>query len=210
MYIFAAAPRVRLAVRGAGPFLRRIAVALLLAAAPPGAPATGAAPPPSDRLREAPVEHELWGTVVEVTGRSELVIATRDRGRLTVRLLGVELPEPTTKARDGAVVPGQPFSDEAAAYLRELLLQKQVSLEEQARDKRGPLQALVLLGDLNVNLLLVREGLAWVSPGLAAAKVRAPLEVAEKQAQVGRYGLWSLPHPEPPWEFRRRQHSSVD
>ena len=196
---------------GVASALGAVACALFLAlAAAMGAGAAAAdGPPATNRLREPPIEHELWGTVVEVTDQSRLVIETRDRGRLTVQLLGVELPEPATKTRDGAVVPGQPFSGEAATYLRELLLQKQISLEDEVRDKRGYLQAVVLLGDLNVNLLLVREGLAWVSPELVAAKVRAPLEVAEKQAQVGKYGLWSLPNPESPWQFRKRRHSAL-
>ena len=60
------------------------------------------------------------------------------------------------------------------------------------------------LGDIDVNLTLVKEGLAWVSPSLTIPKVRIGLEVAERQAQVGKYGLWALPDPEPPWQFRRR------
>jgi len=55
-----------------------------------------------------------------------------------------------------------------------------------------------------VNLMLVTQGLAWVSPDIRVAGVRVPLEVAERQAQVARYGLWSLPNPESPWAFRKR------
>jgi endonuclease YncB( thermonuclease family) len=61
------------------------------------------------------------------------------------------------------------------------------------------------LGEINVSLALVKEGLAWVDPAFKVSKVRVPLEVAERQAQKGRYGLWALEKPEAPWEFRRRQ-----
>ena len=64
----------------------------------------------------------------------------------------------------------------------------------------------VWLGDINVNVELVKQGLAWMVPSIPSAAVRAPIEIAERQAQVGRYGVWDLPNPEPPWEFRRRNH----
>jgi endonuclease YncB( thermonuclease family) len=84
------------------------------------------------------------------------------------------------------------------------LADKQVRLESFGKDRTGRLLAVVWLGDINVNLTLVKEGLAWVSPSITYSKVRAELEVAERQAQVGKYGLWALPNPEPPWEFRNR------
>jgi endonuclease YncB( thermonuclease family) len=64
----------------------------------------------------------------------------------------------------------------------------------------------VWLGEINVNLTLVKEGLAWVAPNVTVTRVRVELEVAERQARVGKYGLWALPDPEPPWEFRKRHN----
>ena len=84
------------------------------------------------------------------------------------------------------------------------MIDKQVQLDTYGKDSLGRTLAVVWLGDLNVNLVLVKEGLAWVSPNVSVTKVRVELEVAERQAQVGKYGLWALPHPEPPWEFRKR------
>jgi endonuclease YncB( thermonuclease family) len=51
---------------------------------------------------------------------------------------------------------------------------------------------------------MVKEGLAWVSPTVSNSRVRAELEVAAQQAQKAKYGLWSLPNPESPWEYRKR------
>jgi endonuclease YncB( thermonuclease family) len=99
---------------------------------------------------------------------------------------------------------GQPFGPEAATYLRDLVVDKQVQLDTYGKDHLGRTLAVVRLGDLSVNLILVKEGLAWVSPNVPVTKVRVALEVAERQAQVGKYGLWALPNPEPPWEFRKR------
>ncbi len=151
----------------------------------------------------AGAEARLWGTVRSVAGRNLLVVSP-DRGQIEVRLVGVELPEPPRVGATGAIIEGQPFGPQAAAYVRELLLDRQVQLDTYGNDRAGRLLSVVWLGEINVNLTLVKEGLAWLDPGLTNTNVRAALEVAERQAQVGRYGLWALPDPEPPWEYRKR------
>ena len=87
-------------------------------------------------------------------------------------------------------------------------------IERETRDNMGRgmapeearRQALLTFG----NVALVKEGLAWVSPSIPVTKVRAELEVAGRQAQVGKYGLWALPDPVPPWEFRKRHRLPAD
>jgi endonuclease YncB( thermonuclease family) len=74
----------------------------------------------------------------------------------------------------------------------------------------GRLLSVVWLGDINLNVALVKEGLAWVDPSLTITAARASLDVAERQARVGKYGLWALPNPEPPWEYRRRHNLATD
>jgi endonuclease YncB( thermonuclease family) len=148
----------------------------------------------------------LWGTVRSMPTGTHLVVVSPDQGSFEVRLFGVVLPEPPRAGATGAVLAGQPFGAQAERYARDLLLEKQVSLDAYGKDRAGRRLAVVWLGEINVNLTLVKEGLAWVDPSLTVTNVRAPLEVAERQARVGRYGLWSLPDPEPPWEYRKRYH----
>jgi endonuclease YncB( thermonuclease family) len=139
-----------------------------------------------------------------VVDGGRLTVVTPDHVRLDLALAGVELPE-RARARLGAPdLPGQPFGEEAAAYLRDLLLDRQVRVDTYGREPSGRLLAVVWLGEISVNLALVKEGMAWVDPAFPVIKVRAGLEVAEQQARVGRYGLWVLPSPEPPWEYRKR------
>jgi len=150
-------------------------------------------------------EAQIWGTVRAALDGTSLVVVTSEPARVDVRLLGVEPPEPPRPGRSGIPpTEGQPFGPEAATYVRDLLVDKQVRLETYGKDRGGRILAVVWLGDINVNLTLVKEGLAWVSPGISVSKVRIGLEVAERQAQVAKYGLWALPNPEPPWEYRRR------
>lgn len=147
-----------------------------------------------------------WGTVRAITAGTHLLVVSPDRGEIQVRLLGVDLPEPPRTASGGVRVEGQPFGQQAAGYVRDLLLEKQVQLDTYGKDREGRQWSVVWLGDINVNLTLVKEGLAWVDPALKVSNVRAALEVAERQARVGKYGLWALPDPEPPWEYRKRNH----
>lgn len=159
--------------------------------------------PTAARGGEGPVTR-LWGTVRSMPTGTQLVVVSPDQGSLEVRLLGVVLPEPPRPGATGIAAEGQPFGAQAERYARDLLLEKQVSLDVYGKDRAGRRLAVVWLGEINVNLTLVKEGLAWVDPFLTATNVRAALEVAERQAQVGRYGLWGLPEPEPPWEYRKR------
>ncbi len=172
---------------------------------PAASPAAAEAPAPL--TPGDPGEGRIWGTVRAVPDGKHLAVLTPELGRLEVRLIGVEPPEPPHPGRDGASSnPGQPFGPEAVKYLRDLVLDKQVQLDVYGKDRSGRTLAVVWLGDISVNRTLVKEGFAWLSPSVPVTKVRVELEVAARQAQVGKYGLWALPNPEPPWEFRRRHH----
>jgi endonuclease YncB( thermonuclease family) len=148
---------------------------------------------------------KLWGRVQSVESTTLLQVAPPDGGPLQVLLFGIDPPEwPGPGMSDHRDAPGQPYGQDAFRYVRDLLTSKQVQIESFGKDRRGRILAVVWLGDINVNLSLVKEGLAWVSPGVSDPRVRAELEVAERQAQKGKYGLWSLPNPEPPWVYRKR------
>jgi endonuclease YncB( thermonuclease family) len=170
----------------------------------PATSAAGGAAGPADP------ESRLWGTVRAVRDGASLVVVIPELGQRELRLLGVELPEPPRPGRNGTPAsPGQPFGPQAAEYVRDLLVDKLIRFDVYGRDRSGRSLAVVWLGDIDVNLTLVKEGLAWVSPTLAVPKVRIGLELAERQAQVGKYGLWALPNPEPPWDFRKRHRLPV-
>jgi endonuclease YncB( thermonuclease family) len=145
-----------------------------------------------------------WGTVRTVYDAKSLAVTLPELTVIELRLLGVEPPVPPLEGRKGVPpTPGQPFGPQAVKYLRDLLADKQVRFDAYGKDRSGRTLAVVWLGDVNVNLTLVKEGLAWVSPHIANVAVRAELEVAERQAQVGKYGLWALPNPEAPWKYRQ-------
>jgi len=157
-----------------------------------------------------PTEARLWGTVRKVQYGAQLTVVSPDLGAMQVRLVGVELPEPPRPGSAGEVEEGQPFGKQAFDYLRELALERQVQLVTYGKDRMSRLLSVVWMGDINLNVALVKEGLAWVDPSLTITPARAALDVAERQARVGKYGLWALPNPEPPWEYRRRHNLATD
>ena len=169
---------------------------------PSKTPKTGGTPSPKESSKA-----HTYGTVRKVLSAVNLVVTTPDIPSMSVRLMGVEPPVVSREAGDGGkAIPGQPYGTEAEMYIRDLLLDKQVQLDTYGKDRKGRTLAVVWLCDINVNVTLVTQGLAWVSPSIPIANVRVELEVAGRQAQVARYGLWGLPDPESPWEFRKHHH----
>jgi micrococcal nuclease len=155
-------------------------------------------------------EVRLWGTVRTVQHGAQITVVSPDLGPMRVKLIGVEPPEPPRPDTTGETEEGQPFGVQALAYLRALVLEKQVQLVTYGKDQMGRILCVVWMGDINLNVTLVKEGLAWVNPSVTITAVRASLDVAERQARVGKYGLWALPNPEPPWEFRRRHNLAAE
>ncbi len=108
-----------------------------------------------------------------------------------VRLWGIDAPEK-----------GQPFADEARARLKELIEGKAVRLEWKDKDRHSREVAIAYAGRTNINLQMVKEGLAWHYAYFAPdAK---DLAAAEKAARKKRKGLWADDEPVNPYDFRKR------
>ena len=107
-----------------------------------------------------------------------------------VRLWGIDAPEK-----------GQPYADEARARLKELCEGKSVRLEVKDTDQYGRKTAIVWLGSTNINLQLVKEGLAWHYAYFAPDA--RDLAAAEKSARKARRGLWQDENPVNPYNFRK-------
>jgi len=116
-----------------------------------------------------------------------------------VRLAGVDAPE---CAHFGLA--GQRFGPQARAWLQRTLLNQPVKLLLYQRDRYGRIVAHVwrprripllgpLLPGLNVSLEMVRAGYAEVYRGAGACygHLREALELAERQAQKRRLGMWA-------------------
>ena len=102
----------------------------------------------------------------------------------TFRLYGVNAPEVK-----------EPFFEEAKAFTENIVLGKEISFEQEANykvDKFGRSLGYILVGGVNLNIELVRNGLARVVLYEKRAKIKYQDELlgVEKEAREKRVGIW--------------------
>jgi endonuclease YncB( thermonuclease family) len=127
-------------------------------------------------------------------------IRVREAGRLvTVRLACIDAPE----------MAQTPYGAQARRYLQtRLAIGSAVRLIPQTTDRYGRTVAEVI-GEVNLNLALVEDGLAFAyRQYLAGCKAREYLD-AEYRASRRRYGVWQVPGGiTRPWDFRRGRRTT--
>jgi endonuclease YncB( thermonuclease family) len=156
-----------------------LAFALLLLLALPGA----AAP------------QSLEGLVTGVADGDTLIVLDGAKASLRIRLLGIDAPEG-----------GQPYGKVAKQVLLGRVIRQRVTVLTHSRDRYGRLVGKVLLEGVDVNLELVREGLAWHYKHYAGDQFPGDARLyaqAEDEARQARKGLWNDREPEAPWLWRR-------
>jgi endonuclease YncB( thermonuclease family) len=115
-----------------------------------------------------------------------------------VRLEGIDAPEK-----------GQAFGDRAKQTLSDLVYGKDVRVAGKTTDSYGRLVARVFVelpaaAPLDVNLEMVRRGMAWHYTRYSSERALAD---AEATARARRTGLWADPHAVAPWTFRHGPES---
>lgn len=108
-----------------------------------------------------------------------------------IRLYGIDCPER-----------GQSFSTQSLKFTSKMVFGKRGELYPLERDRFGRTIAWVWVNGKSLNKELLRVGLAWWCR--KSAPDRTDLAELEREAQAANVGLWSMPNPVPPWEFRRR------
>ncbi len=138
------------------------------------------------------VEHVIDG---------DTVIVSRFRNKITIRLDSIDCPED-----------GQEWGNYATAGLIKLIGGKHVHVEEHTIDHYGRTVATlyVHLSEtsewLNVNERMITLGHAWVMRRYykhLPEHRRDKLNRLERWARSKKVGLWQLPNPIPPWDWRR-------
>jgi len=118
----------------------------------------------------------------------EVVDAANEKYK--VMLAGIDCPEL-----------GQDFGEKAKAYLEKILLRKEVKITWAGKDRFGNRLGVVMIGDDDPRIRLLKEGLAWT----AEKNPDQELEPYRSWAQQKGKGLWKLDNPTPPWTYRRQQ-----
>lgn len=132
----------------------------------------------------------LTGKVVKVTDGDTVIIITDDNTQVKIRLHGVDCPERK-----------QDFGNKARQFTSLSAFGKTVKVEVKDKDRYGRLVAIVKLPDGRIlNEELLKNGLAWHYKHYDQSE---KYTVLEHQAKRDKLGVWSMPNPIAPWEFRR-------
>ena len=137
----------------------------------------------------------IEGQVVRVADGDTLTVLDDALHTFRIRLLGIDAPERA-----------QFYGKVAKQVLLDRVAHQRVRVLVQTRDRYGRIVGKVMLDNLDLDLEMIREGMAWhdahydrdLFPGDAEAYDRA-----EQDARNGHVGLWAYPDPVEPWVWRR-------
>jgi endonuclease YncB( thermonuclease family) len=136
------------------------------------------------------VIEEISGKVVGVTdGDTITVLVNKETSK--VRLEGIDAPES-----------GQSFGTKSKQALSEFVFGKVVTVRKTGTDRYGRTLGIVIVGDVDVNARMVKDGWAWHFKKYNDEERLAKLEVAARNEKIG---LWADENPLAPWDYRARQ-----
>jgi endonuclease YncB( thermonuclease family) len=131
------------------------------------------------------------GKVVGVSDGDTVTVMHEGRGE-KIRLYGIDCPE---KHQD--------FGTKAKKCTSSMAYDKLVEVESVTQDRYGRSVALVKVNGQSLNEELLKAGLAWVLIRHCDKPLCNEWLKYEEQTRQRKSGLWSMPNPMPPWEFRR-------
>jgi micrococcal nuclease len=118
----------------------------------------------------------------------DTITVLRNNAQVKVRLEGIDCPELH-----------QDFGRRAKKLTSALVFGKMVSVNVLSLDRYGRSVSRVSVGGKDVSLELVKAGLAWHYKKYSHDPLLAK---AEHDARVKKIGLWSMPNPVTPWDYR--------
>lgn len=142
----------------------------------------------------APVWAEFMARVITVHEGDRITIYHNGRHQM-VYLSEIDCPELK-----------QPYGKQAKHATAAYIGGREIVVRSLKKDGRGYMIADIVLPDgRNVSRELVKEGLAWARP---ASRDDRSLVEQEELARAEGKGLWSDPHPVPPWKWKPVKKSS--
>lgn len=120
-------------------------------------------------------------------------VTTAKGQKVTIRMACIDAPE-TAQGESGA---------QATLVLKQLLVAGQVEIRPQTVDRYGRTVAEVYVGGRNVNLEMVRLGMASAYRQYLNGCDENAYLGAEAQAERGRQGVWRWGNEVKPWDFRK-------
>ncbi len=134
-------------------------------------------------------ETSLTGKAVKIVDGDTFDLLVNGNTTYRIRLKDIDTPER-----------GQDYYQVAKQALADYLFGQEVKVTFEKRDRNNRIIGAVYNGNALVNMLMVQEGYAWHFKKYSS-DVR--FAYAEVQAKKAKRGLWSLPNPIAPWDFRK-------
>jgi len=131
----------------------------------------------------------IQGKVISVIDGDTIVVLDNKKIEHKVRLYCIDAPE-----KD------QDFGNESKGILSSMILEKNVIVKYREKDICDRIIGMVYIESLLINLEQVKKGAAWVYREYCSD---CEFYDAEKSARDSMKGLWALPDPIPPWEYRK-------
>lgn len=126
-------------------------------------------------------------TIEGVVGNGDTIIVNKGNTKLTIRLVCIDAPE-VSHAKNK---PGQAFSQKSTKHLAGLMLNKILDVKSYRPDRYGRALGEVFLDGNNINLEMVKAGLAEVYRGTPAkGQDMEPYWKAEEEARRAGKGMW--------------------
>lgn len=133
---------------------------------------------------------QIAGKVVGVADGDTFTFLTADNRQIKIRLHGIDCPE---KKQD--------YGQVAKKFTSDHIIGKKIEVDSLETDRYGRMIALVHLPDGQIlNELLLTAGLAWHYKKYDNTAAWAYMEI---DARIAGAGLWGMPNPVAPWEYRK-------
>lgn len=141
----------------------------------------------------------ISGKVTKVHDGDSIHVTPAGENRVIIRLAAIDAPEVR-----------QAHGIQSRDHLRQLILNKQVTARCNKLDKYQRQVCVVVYGDEDINLKMLKAGLAWYYERFKDEQSRRDqinYRKAAKIAKAQQLGLWHDTTAIPPWEFRALQRN---
>jgi micrococcal nuclease len=130
----------------------------------------------------------MQGRVVAIADGDTFTLLLANNSQEKIRLIDIDAPE---KKQD--------FGMAAKKQLSDLIFGKQVNVRWMKRDRNKRIIGEVFINGVNINEVMIKEGFAWQ---YLIYNSGPRLRNMEAEARKLKKGLWQMPNPVAPWEFR--------
>lgn len=135
----------------------------------------------------------IEGKVIAITDGDTIELLNKDKQTFKIRFAEIDSPE-----KD------QPYGQKSKQALSDLIYSEKVQVIQSDIDRYGRVVGYVYFNEQNINLEMVKLGMAWVYTYYSKDE---KFREAENEARAKKVGIWSLQEDQimPPWEWRRKR-----